>query len=100
MTQAYRGYVQRIELPDVQYHEYDFHAETKGMKSVLYSWTLVLLLSDLRLTPNTSPYTLNNPYINLSMVCASLLLSSRHKHVLRRYATLRLNRTQRTDLFL
>ncbi|KAF7778523.1 hypothetical protein Agabi119p4_2868 [Agaricus bisporus var. burnettii] len=32
ITQAYRDHVKEAGLDDVQYHEYDFHAETKGMK--------------------------------------------------------------------
>lgn len=32
VTNAYREYVEEAHLPDVTYCEYDFHAETKGMK--------------------------------------------------------------------
>ncbi|KXN91495.1 Phosphatidylinositide phosphatase SAC2 [Leucoagaricus sp. SymC.cos] len=32
IAQAYREYVKELGLQDVQYHEYDFHTETKGMK--------------------------------------------------------------------
>lgn len=32
VTQAYRDYLSEANLSGVQYHEYDFHAETKGMK--------------------------------------------------------------------
>ncbi|KAF8275070.1 SacI homology domain-containing protein [Lactarius quietus] len=32
LTNAYREYVEEAQLPDVKYCEYDFHAETKGMK--------------------------------------------------------------------
>ncbi|KAK0210966.1 SacI homology domain-containing protein [Desarmillaria ectypa] len=31
VTQAYRDCMAELALPDVQYHEYDFHVETKGM---------------------------------------------------------------------
>lgn len=32
VTQGYRDCMAELALPDVQYHEYDFHVETKGMK--------------------------------------------------------------------
>ncbi|TFY55822.1 hypothetical protein EVG20_g9178 [Dentipellis fragilis] len=32
VTNAYREYVSEVSLPDIRYCEYDFHAETKGMK--------------------------------------------------------------------
>ncbi|PBK97085.1 hypothetical protein ARMGADRAFT_1052868 [Armillaria gallica] len=32
VTQGYRDCMTELALPDVQYHEYDFHVETKGMK--------------------------------------------------------------------
>ncbi|KAK0228754.1 SacI homology domain-containing protein [Armillaria fumosa] len=32
VTQEYRDCMAELALPDVQYHEYDFHVETKGMK--------------------------------------------------------------------
>ncbi|KAG7448009.1 uncharacterized protein BT62DRAFT_890388 [Guyanagaster necrorhizus] len=32
VTQGYRDFMAELALPDVQYHEYDFHIETKGMK--------------------------------------------------------------------
>ncbi|KAI0082839.1 hypothetical protein K474DRAFT_1584893 [Panus rudis PR-1116 ss-1] len=32
VTNAYRDYAHELNMPDVQYNEYDFHAETKGMK--------------------------------------------------------------------
>ncbi|KAI0054006.1 hypothetical protein FA95DRAFT_1551790 [Auriscalpium vulgare] len=32
ITAAYRDYVEEVTLPEVKYCEYDFHAETKGMK--------------------------------------------------------------------
>ncbi|KAI9510219.1 SacI homology domain-containing protein [Russula earlei] len=32
ITNAFREYVKEAQLPDVQYCQYDFHAETKGMK--------------------------------------------------------------------
>lgn len=32
VTQGYRDCMAELLLPDVQYHEYDFHVETKGMK--------------------------------------------------------------------
>ncbi|KAI0062325.1 hypothetical protein BV25DRAFT_670160 [Artomyces pyxidatus] len=32
VTAAYRDFVHEVKLPDVKYCEYDFHAETKGMK--------------------------------------------------------------------
>ncbi|KAL1743446.1 SacI homology domain-containing protein [Schizophyllum fasciatum] len=32
ITGKYREFAEEIGLPDVHYHEYDFHAETKGMK--------------------------------------------------------------------
>ncbi|KAI0005981.1 SacI homology domain-containing protein [Russula compacta] len=32
ITNAYREYVEQTELSDVKYCQYDFHAETKGMK--------------------------------------------------------------------
>ncbi|KAL1677413.1 SacI homology domain-containing protein [Schizophyllum commune] len=32
ITGKYREFIKEVGLPDVHYHEYDFHAETKGMK--------------------------------------------------------------------
>jgi len=32
ITEAYRDYVRELNSKDLMYHEYDFHAETKGMK--------------------------------------------------------------------
>lgn len=32
ITCGYRDYISEANLPEVHYHEYDFHAETKGMK--------------------------------------------------------------------
>ncbi|KAK0239924.1 SacI homology domain-containing protein [Armillaria nabsnona] len=32
VTHGYRDCMAELALPDVQYHEYDFHVETKGMK--------------------------------------------------------------------
>ncbi|CAL1705121.1 unnamed protein product [Somion occarium] len=32
ITNAYREYVTEMKMPDVQYNEYDFHLETRGMK--------------------------------------------------------------------
>ncbi|KIJ26452.1 hypothetical protein M422DRAFT_272497 [Sphaerobolus stellatus SS14] len=32
VTTAYRESMQELNSPDAQYHEYDFHAETKGMR--------------------------------------------------------------------
>ncbi|KAF8809044.1 hypothetical protein BYT27DRAFT_7163377 [Phlegmacium glaucopus] len=32
ITQSYREFVHELDMKDVQYHEYDFHTETKGMK--------------------------------------------------------------------
>ncbi|GBE82128.1 predicted protein [Sparassis crispa] len=32
VTNSYRNYVQELNSKDVQYHAYDFHSETKGMK--------------------------------------------------------------------
>ncbi|KAI0273575.1 SacI homology domain-containing protein [Gloeopeniophorella convolvens] len=32
VTNAYREYIEEVKLPDVKYCQYDFHAETKGMK--------------------------------------------------------------------
>ncbi|KAI0723971.1 SacI homology domain-containing protein [Cerioporus squamosus] len=32
VTNKYAEYVKELDLPDIKYHAYDFHAETKGMK--------------------------------------------------------------------
>ncbi|TFK92292.1 hypothetical protein K466DRAFT_659372 [Polyporus arcularius HHB13444] len=32
VTTKYADYVKELDLPDIKYHAYDFHAETKGMK--------------------------------------------------------------------
>ncbi len=32
LTQAYKTYSTELASPEVQYNEYDFHVETKGMK--------------------------------------------------------------------